>query len=76
MLAAAGMEVRVVATTSSEAASTFDSKACLAELGIRIQTFAARVAGRTRPELEFVSRGISYRLWIQGTAGRSPGSRF
>ncbi len=62
MLAAAGAEVRAVATTASERHGRADSSAFLRELGIEPEVHRAREAGRVRPEIEFVDRGIHYHL--------------
>ncbi len=62
MLAAAGAEVRAVATTASERHGRADSSAYLRELGIEVQLHRGREAGRVRPELEFIDRGIHYHL--------------
>jgi glycosyltransferase involved in cell wall biosynthesis len=62
MLAAAGAEVRAVATTASERHGRADSSAYLRELGIHPEVHRARESGRVRPELEFVDRGIHYHL--------------
>ena len=62
MLAAAGAEVRAVATTASERHGRADSSAYLRELGIQVHLHRGREAGRVRPELEFVDRGIHYHL--------------
>lgn len=62
MLAAAGAEVRAVATTASERTGRVDSVAFLRELGIECTVHRGRSEGRVRPELEFRDRGIDYRL--------------
>jgi len=62
MLAAAGAEVRAVATTASERAGHADSLAYLRELGIEPVVLPGHTANRVRPELEFEDRGIYYRL--------------
>lgn len=62
MLAAAGAEVRAVATTASERAGRADSKSYLSQLGIESHLLAGRTGERIRPELEFTDRGIHYHL--------------
>jgi len=62
MLAAAGAEVHAVATTASEAAARLGAAAYLGTLGIETVEHKGRTAGRARPELEFIDRGIYYRL--------------
>jgi glycosyltransferase involved in cell wall biosynthesis len=62
MLAAAGAEVRAVATTASERHGRADSAAYLRELGIQPEVHRAREEGRVRPEIEFTDRGIHYHL--------------
>lgn len=58
MLAAAGAEVRAVATTASERSKRTDSVAYLRELGIQPEVHK----GGTRPEITFDDRGIHYHL--------------
>jgi glycosyltransferase involved in cell wall biosynthesis len=62
MLAAAGAEVRAVATTASERAGRTDSVPFLRDLGIQPTVLPGHHADRVRPELEFADRGIHYRL--------------
>jgi glycosyltransferase involved in cell wall biosynthesis len=62
MLAAAGAEVRAVATTASERSQNEDTLAYLATLGIKPEVLKGHTSERTRPELEFVDKGVSYRL--------------
>jgi glycosyltransferase involved in cell wall biosynthesis len=62
MLAAAGAEVRAVATTASERSGRADSTAYLRELGIEPRVHPGHTAQRVRPEIEFVDRGIHYSL--------------
>jgi glycosyltransferase involved in cell wall biosynthesis len=62
MLAAAGAEVRAVATTASERAGHADSAAFLKELGLSPTIYPGHTTERVRPELEFTDRGIHYRL--------------
>lgn len=62
MLAAAGAEVRALATTASERAGRADTVGYLRELGIHPEVLPARTGGRLRPELEFVDRNIHYHL--------------
>jgi glycosyltransferase involved in cell wall biosynthesis len=60
MLAAAGAEVRAVATTASERAGRADSVRFLRDLGIHPTIHKARKGAR--PELEFTDRAVHYRL--------------
>jgi glycosyltransferase involved in cell wall biosynthesis len=62
MLAAAGAEIRAVATTASERAGRADSASFLRELGIQPAVLPGHTSDRVRPELEFDDRGIRYRL--------------
>jgi glycosyltransferase involved in cell wall biosynthesis len=62
MLAAAGAEVRALATTASERFGRTDTKSYLRDLGIDAHLLPGRTAGRQRPELEFIDRGIHYHL--------------
>ncbi|MBV8729481.1 MAG: hypothetical protein JO336_06705, partial [Acidobacteriia bacterium] len=62
MLAAAGAEVRAVATTASERFGRDDSIVFLRELGIEPTVHRGHTAARVRPELEFCDRGIHYHL--------------
>jgi glycosyltransferase involved in cell wall biosynthesis len=66
MLAAAGMIVRAVATTASERVGPFDCASYLRELGISPQVHPGRTEGRLRPEIEFDSRGVHFRLLDTG----------
>jgi glycosyltransferase involved in cell wall biosynthesis len=69
MLAAAGAEVRAVATTASERAGRADSLPFLRNLGIQPTVLPGHTADRVRPELEFADRGIHYRLLDVGPRG-------
>ena len=62
MLAAAGAEVRALATTASERAGRTDTAGFLHELGIEATVHRGHTAARTRPELAFTDRGIHYHL--------------
>lgn len=62
MLAAAGAQIRAVATTASERAGRTDSASFLRELGIQPTIHPGHTSNRLRPELEFDDRGIHYRL--------------
>lgn len=62
MLAAAGAEVRAVATTASESASRQDAVALLRESGIQPEIQKGRTGGRQRPELIFSAKSVGYRL--------------
>ena len=62
MLAAAGAEVRALATTASERFGRADTATYLRELGIDPLVLPGRTAGRMRPELEFTERNIHYHL--------------
>lgn len=62
MLAAAGAQIRAVATTASERAGRADSISFLRDLNIEPTVHRGHTANRTRPELEFIDRGIHYHL--------------
>ena len=62
MLAAAGADVRTLATTASERSGRTDTRSYLRDLGIEAEVLPGRTAGRQRPELKFVDRGIHYHL--------------
>lgn len=62
MLAAAGAEVRAVATTASERTGRADAVDYLRELGIDVGVLPGHTGSRVRPELCFADRGIHYRL--------------
>jgi glycosyltransferase involved in cell wall biosynthesis len=62
MLAAAGAEVRAIATTASEGAVRRDPVAFLRELNIEPEVRKGRTPERVRPELTFGHRGVEYRL--------------
>ena len=62
MLAAAGAEVRAVATTASESASRHDPVAFLRDLGIQPEITKGHTRQCVRPELAFTHRGIGYHL--------------
>jgi len=66
MLSAASAEVRVLATTVSEASGRLDAAAYLRELGIHPSILPKGAAGRLRPELEFTDRRIPYHLLDAG----------
>ena len=62
MLAAAGFKVRAVATTASERAARLNPYEYLASLGIKPVVERHRTKSQDRPELQFVYRGVEYRL--------------
>lgn len=62
MLAAAGAEVRAVATTASERAGHADPVAFLRSMNIDPTVHAGRRKGSDRPVIEFLDRGVHYKL--------------
>lgn len=65
ILAAAGAEVRVVATTGSERGAGFGAREYLEGLGLRLVIEKTR----KRPEWSFTERGVKYRLLDVGHRG-------
>jgi glycosyltransferase involved in cell wall biosynthesis len=68
MLAAAGVEVRALATTATERASRTGTVEYLRELGVTPQLQRER-GPRSRPEITFAQRGVQYRLLDIGPRG-------
>jgi glycosyltransferase involved in cell wall biosynthesis len=66
MLARAGWEVRVVATTASESYQVIDHRLLLRDMGIEFDTSGA--ASPERTVLTFSHRGVDYRLLDTGAA--------
>jgi glycosyltransferase involved in cell wall biosynthesis len=62
MLAAAGFIVHAVATTATERATKSDAVSYLRTSGIVPQVERGRGKPRSRPEISFQDRGVSYRL--------------
>jgi glycosyltransferase involved in cell wall biosynthesis len=66
MLAAAGFEVRALATTASESAQRFDVYGYLKSIGIQPAVERRVTKAQVRPELRFRYRGVEYRLLDTG----------
>ncbi|MCP3905788.1 MAG: glycosyltransferase family 4 protein [Planctomycetes bacterium] len=71
LLAAAGIDVRALATTATERAQRLEPRAFLREAGLEIEIDRRGAVGRGRPVINAMQRGVRYTLLDTGAAGVS-----